>query len=168
MSQVSNFYPINDPFAFYQLHKQLEALGMSEADGIRMFAVDEVDNAGTYRMEPDTLHNRHGFYIFKDRKSLDMVIEGKGAVESAEDVMRELVSMFKLNRGLHEYERVTTPLAEISDAHGNVRLYDSGVVVLSTKDTENMISAHMATEGGPVPQEVLNDLSRLLEFRFSV
>lgn len=168
MSQVSNFYPINDPFLFYELHKQLEALGMTESDGIRLFGVSEMGDAGTYRLEPDMLHERHGFYIFKDRKTLDMVIEGKGSVESTEDILRELISMFKINRGLNEYERVSTPLAEISDAHGNVRLYDSGIVVLSTRDTENMISAHMATEGGPVPEEVLNDLSRLLEFRFSV
>lgn len=168
MLQASNFYPITDPFVFYDLHKQLEALGMTETDGIRLFNVDEPGMAGAYRLEANGLFDRAGFYIFLDRKPLDMVIAGKGDVECAEDVMRQMVSMYKLNRGLKEYERVRTPLAEISDGHGDVRLYDSGIVVLSTRDTENMISAHMSTEGGPVPQEVLDQLRRLLEFRFTV
>lgn len=168
MSQVSNFYPINDAIEYQELHSKLEALGMSVSDGIRLFSVDKPEMAGTYRLEQDWLHNRRGFYIFMDRKPLDMVIQGKGSVESAEDVMREMISLYKINRGLQEYERVTTPLAEISDEFGTARFYDGGIVVLSGKSTENLASAHMSTEGGPVPQEVLDHLQRLLEIRFPV
>jgi hypothetical protein len=167
MSQVDNFYQIRDVLIVIDLLAEMTKLGMHQADNIRIFNVDQNGRVGNYRFEGDVLNSRPGFYVFCDGVPVNHEhSEMKSVRLAADDILSNIIEMYRINRGLKEYERIIKPIAEVNDGFGSARLFASGVVVLSNKTTENLVNRNQDAEGGPVPQEVIDQLRRLLNIRY--